>query len=186
MPRPSLPLTPFAAQADGIVRTLEVQVERTSDSSLRFQYTLVAAGLHRVRVPERREPRRAHELWKRTCFEAFIATADVRNGYLELNFSPSTEWAAYSFDSYRAGMAPVTLRTPPGIRVEASDDRLHVDASIDLEGLRLIKSNTRSTKLHLALAAVIEDDSGAISYWALKHAPTRPDFHHPSGFALEV
>ena len=37
-----------------------------------------------------------------------------------------------------------------------------------------------------ALAAVIEDDSGNVSYWALKHAPTRPDFHHPAGFILEV
>ena len=33
---------------------------------------------------------------------------------------------------------------------------------------------------------VIEEVSGRKSYWALKHAPGRPDFHHPDAFALEV
>ena len=32
----------------------------------------------------------------------------------------------------------------------------------------------------------IEEASGRISYWALKHPPGRPDFHHPDGFALEL
>jgi hypothetical protein len=40
--------------------------------------------------------------------------------------------------------------------------------------------------LRIALAAVIEDDNGRLSYWGLRHAPGKPDFHHPNGFALEV
>jgi hypothetical protein len=36
------------------------------------------------------------------------------------------------------------------------------------------------------MAAVIEDDAGGLSYWGLRHAPGKPDFHHPNGFALEV
>jgi len=35
-----------------------------------------------------------------------------------------------------------------------------------------------------ALSAVIEDDDGAFSYWALRHPPGKPDFHHPDAFAL--
>ena len=40
--------------------------------------------------------------------------------------------------------------------------------------------------LRLGLCAVIEEESGVLSYWALKHRPGRPDFHHPDGFVLEI
>jgi hypothetical protein len=38
----------------------------------------------------------------------------------------------------------------------------------------------------LGLSAVIEDSSGAKSYWALAHPPGKPDFHHPDCFAHEL
>jgi hypothetical protein len=41
-------------------------------------------------------------------------------------------------------------------------------------------------ELAIGLAAVIEESSGALSYWALRHAPGKPDFHHPYGFILEL
>ena len=34
--------------------------------------------------------------------------------------------------------------------------------------------------------AVIEENDGRLSYWALRHAPGKPDFHHPEAFALEL
>ena len=40
--------------------------------------------------------------------------------------------------------------------------------------------------LRLGLSAVIEDDSGKLSYWALKHPSGKPDFHHPDTFVLEI
>ena len=40
--------------------------------------------------------------------------------------------------------------------------------------------------LALVVSAVIEDDSGALSYWALRHPPGKPDFHHPDAFAMEL
>ena len=40
--------------------------------------------------------------------------------------------------------------------------------------------------LRLGLCAVIEEENGALSYWALKHPSGRPDFHHPDGFALKI
>jgi hypothetical protein len=39
-------------------------------------------------------------------------------------------------------------------------------------------------RLRLALTAVVEDARGRLSYWALRHPPGRPDFHHRDGFAL--
>jgi hypothetical protein len=35
------------------------------------------------------------------------------------------------------------------------------------------------------LSALIEDQNGGKSYWALAHPPGKPDFHHADSFALE-
>jgi hypothetical protein len=37
----------------------------------------------------------------------------------------------------------------------------------------------------LGLTAVVEEENGRLSYWALKHPPGKPDFHSPEGFVLE-
>ena len=170
------PLLPFARSSEASVRALTASVQREGEGILRFRYQL-DAELSALRIPAMSVSRRADELWKHTCFEAFMATDE---GYLEFNFSPSTEWAAYSFTSYRKGMAPVALASPPRIEVTRSASRLVVDARVE------VRSFLQNTKHRIALTAVIEDDSGRISYWALKHAPDKPDFHHAAGFILEV
>lgn len=176
-------LVPFAPERRGPVRVLTVRVERTHQT-LDLQYTL-EGNLSRIRIPSRRPAVAMNELWKHTCFEAFIVPspgADTHDAaYRELNFSPSSEWAAYSFDRYREGMAPIAMTSPPDIRTEHTVNELRVNVRVDLAPLVDTTRNIR-----LALSAVIEDDTGAISYWALKHAPDRPDFHHPAGFILEV
>jgi hypothetical protein len=77
-------------------------------------------------------------------------------------------------------MAPLAIRSAPEIRVEATPSRFRLDAHVDAGAL------FAGARVRVALAAVIEAESGNISYWALKHAPAKPDFHHPSGFILEV
>jgi hypothetical protein len=181
-------LTPFPfapPQPDGLVRLLEANVVRTIKDVLHFQYRL-DANLSRIRVPARRMPQQVDELWKHTCFEAFIARADSGSSqdYCELNFSPSTEWAAYSFSGYRQGMTPIAMPIPPDIRIEATAAGLCLHARIDVR--HLFAADEPGASYRIALAAVIESDDGALSYWALKHAPSKPDFHHPSGFILEV
>jgi hypothetical protein len=66
------------------------------------------------------------------------------------------------------------------IDVRRFDDRLELDATLQLASLQAARN------LKLALTAVVEDDSGNLSYWALRHAPGKPDFHHPNGFVLEL
>ena len=75
-------------------------------------------------------------------------------------------------------MAPATGAEPPRILIEQSAQRLTVDVQLSLKTLPASRA--------IALAAVIEDDSGSLSYWALKHPAGRPDFHHADGFALEL
>ena len=104
-------------------------------------------------------------------------------GYYEFNFSPSLEWAAYHFSSYRDGMTPAHLSRAPGLRSRKTSDRLELTATVHLEGLPELAA---APVLRLALTAVVEDDSGRLSYWALRHARGNPDFHDPEGFALEL
>ena len=47
-------------------------------------------------------------------------------------------------------------------------------------------SSDFSGKLKLGLSAVIEGADGGLSYWALRHPPGKPDFHHPEAFVLEL
>ena len=97
-------------------------------------------------------------------------------GYREFNFSPSTQWAAYDFDSYRAGMRNADVLAPR-IEVRYGPERYELYAAFDLPG---------GTPWRLALTAVIEETDGVKSYWALKHPPGKPDFHHADGFVLEL
>lgn len=185
-------LSSFVPQAGGPVRALQVNVER-SGSVLNLRYTL-DADLARIRIPERRPPAATNELWKHTCFEAFLMPASGSGGYRELNFSPSTQWAAYSFTGYREGMAAVAMTGAPEVRAEVSASALQVEARVNIAELFPEAASSAAAQaagagmktLRIALAAVIEHDTGELSYWALKHAPSRPDFHDPAGFILEV
>jgi hypothetical protein len=167
------------ATGSGPVRGIDARVRKGRPGELVFQY-LLQAEMSRVQVPAARQPpARRDGLWKHTCFEAFIVDPAMP-GYHELNFSPATHWAAYRFSGYRDGMSPADVTAPPAIDVRLFDDRLELDATVQLAVLQAVPA------LKLALTAVVEDNSGTLSYWALRHAPARPDFHHPDGFVLEL
>jgi hypothetical protein len=138
--------------------------------------------VNRLRVPAARAGHRAEELWQHTCFEVFAA-ARSGDGYYEFNFSPSLEWAAYRFSEYREGMTPASLARAPGLQVRRTPDLLELTAHLHLEGLPELAAGAA---LRLGLSAVVEDDSGRLSYWALCHPPGNPDFHDPDCFALEL
>jgi hypothetical protein len=40
--------------------------------------------------------------------------------------------------------------------------------------------------IRLGLSAVVEATDGGLSYWALRHPPGKPDFHHIDAFALQL
>lgn len=194
------PLTP----AD-FVRGLTVGAAAGS-GVLRLRYAL-EADPPRVRVPPAGPGGRADRLWAHTCFEAFVRVEDAP-GYLELNFSPSGQWAAYHFDAYRQGMRPLVLEQSPRIVVRGAERFSAVAASAATAGIEAgegtgrsgprraltlealarlpVHAGTKGRRLHLGLCAVVEDDAGGLSYWALCHAAGRPDFHRPEAFALEL
>jgi predicted GIY-YIG superfamily endonuclease len=153
--------------------SLEVVMRRSGDR-LHLKYRLTGP-LESVCIPPPAPPDRKDGLWRHSCFEAFMRSGR-ETGYTELNLSPSSEWAAYQFSAYRDGMAII----PATCRIRTRSDRyaLEVSAAIDLP--RDEKS------LNFNLAAVIEEKNGTKSYWALKHPPGAPDFHHPDCFVLEL
>ena len=148
---------------------------------MELTYT-IAGRLERVRVPEPRRPRPADRLWEHTCCEMFVR-ASGESAYHELNFAPSREWAVYAFQRYRDGALSADLAWDPGVSVRRIPGALELSATVQLERL---SPEYAHAKLAVALAAVIEDDDGALSYWALGHPPGKPDFHHADAFALEL
>ena len=165
--------------AQGSVRNFEVDAARQAGGMLRLSYRL-DADLAQLRLPAITPPGRAEDLWRHTCFEAFIA-ASGSAAYSELNFSPSGQWAAYAFTGRRTGMRALNPEVPPAAAWRRTDGQLTLSVEIFLDGLL---SGPGHSALRLGLSAVIEEESGTISYWALRHPETRPDFHHPVGFVL--
>jgi hypothetical protein len=144
--------------------------------------TYVLTGdIRRLRIPPLRPARSADRLWEHTCFEAFVGVTG-KSEYYEFNFSPSGEWAVYAFRRYRERVPLVGDRVPE-ITVRSEKNSLELDAIVRLDYLPLIQSRA---SLRLALSAVIEENSGMLSYWALEHPAGNPDFHHPDSFALEI
>jgi hypothetical protein len=170
-----------AATPGGAIRGIDARVQLGESGIILFEYVL-RAELSSLRIAPAQAAERADGLWWHTCFEAFLMAPGAA-GYYELNFAPSRQWAVCRFDAYREGMSATRLDTPPEISVRRCDDRLEVTAAMPLHELIALQGAPR---LRVALSAVVEAESGTLSYWALKHAPGKPDFHHPAGFVLEL
>ena len=160
---------------DAISR-INVNLARDDAGTLALRY--VAAGdVARLALPELRPRGRADELWKTTCFEAFLRTGE---GYAEINLSPSDCWAAYGFSAYRQGdMAQHAGVSLLHMTHRAGEGLFELVATLDVSRVDGLPTGA----WRLGLSAVIEETSGRKSYWALAHGPDKPDFHHPDSFA---
>ncbi|MBI2319344.1 MAG: DOMON-like domain-containing protein [Betaproteobacteria bacterium] len=164
----------------GVVRGIGARLSRMPGGVLALTY-VIAGDIDRLRIPAPKPPVVAEGLWRHTCCEIFIARTDLA-AYHEFNFAPSGAWAVYAFARYRDGAAVADQSLDPRVAVRRTGERLEIDAVIRLDRLSPMHAQAR---LSLALSAVIEDDGGQLSYWALRHPPGAPDFHHPRAFALD-
>ena len=135
----------------------------------------VGAPIDRFVIPKLSEPWRADELWRTTCFEAFLRSNE--DAYREWNFSPSGNWAAYDFSSYREDRTRAEVGAPPYIRMEDNFTWWTVGATIAVDA---------GQPWQLGLSAILEEKDGTKSFWALAHPPGDPDFHHPDCFAAQL
>ena len=136
----------------------------------------IGAPAERFVIPEPAEPARADDLWKTTCFEAFLRPLG-EEGYREWNFAPSGRWAAYDFTSTRAGMA----------NADAADPYVRMEDNLTWWALGASIAVPADTNWELGLSAVLEEKGGNKSYWALAHPnPEKPDFHDPGCFVARL
>lgn len=124
-------------------------------------------------------PSRKHELWQNTCFEFFVGIKDAES-YWEFNLSPSGDWNVYRFDGYRKGMQeePVFITLP--FYVEQSDI-FNLTLNVDLN--KIISPNQG---IEVAITTVVKQKNNQVTYWALAHQGTKPDFHLRDSFVIEL
>lgn len=174
---PSAALIPHPSTPCEFIRALTVEVQPLRAGTLHLIYAL-EGDMGRLNVPARRQPARADELWRHTCFEVFVR-APHDEGYTEFNFAPSGEWAAYRFAGYRRGMTALDPVASPSIICRQSPQHLEIDVQLALP-------QSVTGPLRAALSAVLEDSQGGISWWALAHRPGKPDFHDAAGFTFTI
>ena len=164
-----------------IVRAIQVLVRRSANAELHITFRL-DGDIPLLRIPPPRAPQIGRELWRHTCFEAFIAV-EGQSAYHEFNFAPSGEWCVYALSSYRNGspLADETMR--PHIAMRSTGTRLELDAIVRLD---ILSDIYPWAVIRIGLSAVIEASDGTFSYWALRHPADKPDFHNADGFALRL
>lgn len=172
------PLTPVS-MVDEISLTYEWQ--RHGKLWLRYH----AEGLLQyLDLPDCKDSQRTDRLWETTCFELFLQEHSV-DRYCEFNFSPSSQWAAYQFSGYRDGMRILQLPKEPDIFLDLGDSHASLEVTLALPDI-LEPDALRGASLKASFSAVISENSGSKSYWALSHPPGEPDFHHRDCFTHQL
>lgn len=162
------------------VRSIQVLARRPAGAELRLTYRL-DGDIARIRVPPSSAQRIGVELWRHTCFEAFVGL-DRCSAYHEFNFAPSGEWTVYAMRGYRDGAPLSDELMRPDIAMRSGDQRLELDALVRLDRLSALHV---TSPLRVGINALIEASDG-FSYWALRHPREKPDFHDAAGFTLLI
>ena len=122
------------------VTQIEVEVARPRAGSLVLHY-LVSGEISALRLPpvmRGRTHRRAVAAYLLRGIRPSLCQAPA---YYEFNFAPSTQWAAYRFDGYRAGMRASTDTGAPRIAVQSARQSFTLQATLELD--RSLPPDTR-------------------------------------------
>lgn len=189
--QPNLSLIPFPDQlSPELQRLYQIKAQtHLEPTGLTVQF-LLQGQLHFVETPlPALTPQFRDELWKSTCFEVFVGH-DGQPQYLEVNASPSGDWASYIFKAYRQKEDSPQLHDRP-FKVEISSEFLsHNQLTLEVKIPRLLLDEAiphfNIAGLRIGLATVLEDRRHHLSYWALQHHSAAPDFHKANCFKHTV
>lgn len=169
------PFSPSAHALDYSVRLIK------SGQLLRFEFQLRGsmAVMEKLIWPAQSvEPQRKNGLWQTTVFELFVGGRG-QPSYFEFNFSPSSDWNAYSFTGERQGMTPVKkIEKNPVTRIHRSVNGCDVEGVIDLSLLGLSDIEVSATS--------VLDFGIHKEYWAVAHFGEKPDFHLRQSFIVQL
>lgn len=171
-------LFPFDEGLTGI--RLYSRVAREGDL-LKVEFRMSGERAGEIVLPQQSaSPSRKDGLWEATCLELFFAEA-AQPWYWEANLSPSLDWQLYHFRGYREGRKPETrARSFKGERLEENSAGQGFLLTVDTAGLF-----TPRAALDVGISAVLVDQAGKQSFWALAHAGPKPDFHQRKSFVLQ-
>ena len=158
------------------VTGIEARVTGSDENWLRLRWRI--EGSAELTVPTFAGKGRADGLWQTTCFELFVRP-DGAEGYHEFNLSPSERWNLYRFAGPRERMYEAETDRHPVCTMRAGSRFAIFDAAIPTAMLP-------NGRCHLGITAVIEEEGGAKSYWALAHSGKAPDFHDPACFTARL
>ena len=178
MKEQSFCLKPFQSS---LISELQITGSVTRNNNILVISYALQGDLNNIQISKAVDiPKRKNELWEETCFEFFLGI----NGsprYWEFNLSPSGHWNIYKFDNYRQGMQEETAIQLLPFNIQHQLDYLQLTLKLDLA-----KIITAEQDLDLAIATVIKDTDGEITYWALKHCGEQADFHLRDSFLIEA
>ena len=173
-------LVPHPEMQSKSVQSVEVEIIRATNTIL-LMYGV--DGAESLLLPAFERERRDN-LWNSTCFELFLKPES--RGYVEFNFAPLSAWNAYSFVDWRMGRRAYQPDSEPQIidsrtdgRRESFPRRYELDVVISPDVLLLAPAA-------VSLAAILQEEDGTKSYWALAHPPGEPNFHHPDCFVARL
>jgi hypothetical protein len=128
-------------------------------------------------------PSRVIGLWKSTCFEMFIKNKKSEE-YFEFNCSTANNWNVFYFPKQKAALKeflPIANLASSSVQ---NKDSITVSFWIDL--VKFPTSFWIEGEMNCGLTTVLESDSGELSYWALKHLDTKPNFHMEKSFIYQL
>ncbi|MEO5666829.1 MAG: hypothetical protein ABIR96_02095 [Bdellovibrionota bacterium] len=167
----------------------------TSGTRLQLRFVLRAEGLATQGLDafawEKDAAGFSETLWKKSCFEIFLADASTGR-YWEWNFSPLGRWGAFSFRAPRE-RCPKEARRDAGLLSLSYDatkiysGEVAVKAELDLAFSSLLGWGFATGALPVdalvSLNAITECTDGERVHWALKHSPNgKADFHTRENF----
>lgn len=176
-------LQPFGQNATELGLRLAGWLKREG-AELRLRYQL-SGTLDSVVVPPPATdtPERRDGLWEHTCFELFLA-AEGAQPYWEVNLAPNGDWNLYRLEDYRQGLQPVPDREAMPFTVNKGAEGLHLTITLALP--EELGQACKARPLRLGMSAVIEQQGGVVSYWALAHGGAEADFHRREDFRLRL
>jgi len=166
------PLLPHQDHPPLGVSSVEARIIGRDANWLRVRWRV--EGTQQLVVPAFAGRGRTDDLWQTTCFELYLKPLGGE-AYCELNLSPSERWNAYDFDGYRGGMRERPFPREPECTIRQGSSFVIFDAAIPVAGLP-------AEDCAMGLSAILEEQGGVKSYWALAHGEGKPDFHAPVSF----
>ena len=175
---PVLTLLPFSKQEEFVLECVYQEIIGGDEIMLCYQIQGNKIGFHwpnKSQIPERQIG-----LWESTCFEIFIKHKDG-DEYFEFNFSPNGNWNCFYFAKRGEPLREAQINFNPKIN-HLEEGKLTVEINKNCLGDGFWEAGC----MQVNISAVIESKEGNLSYWALEHKDSEPNFHNFSSFVLNL